>query len=257
MPLIDLSHPLVSGMPVYPGDPEVSLSSALRIDDDGVAVSRLDLGSHAGTHLDAPAHVVPGGATVDHLPLEWLCGRARVLQCSQPEARLLTVGDLGDLEDAQRPVDSPPLPFIVCLATGWDRHFGTASMVEHPVVSLDLAQFLWARGARVLALDTLSPDPTASPPEGEPTTATGGPASGTPDPGTPDPGAPDPGAPDPDGTVPHSAMPVHDFWLGNGGVIVENLLGLTRLPGVVELSLLPLRIRGGDGSPVRAVARFD
>lgn len=227
MPLIDLSHPLESGMPVYPGDPEVSLSPALRIADDDVAVSRLDLGSHAGTHLDAPAHVVGGGATVDQLPLEWLFGRATVLQCPQTEARLLRVDDVGALIDAPPSGGTRPrLPFIVCLATGWDQRFGTASMVEHPAVSLGLAQYLWARGARVLALDTLSPDPTSGQHETE-------------------------------GATSSSAMPVHEFWLGNGGVIVENLLGLTRLPGVVELSLLPLRIRGGDGSPVRAVARVD
>ena len=247
MPLIDLSHPLESGMPVYPGDPEVCLSSALRNDDDGVAVSRLDLGSHAGTHLDAPAHVVAGGATVDQLPLKWLCGRAMVLQCSQPEVRLLTVDDLGGLAKAQGSgITPPPLPLIVCIATGWDQYFGTESMIEHPAVSLDLAQVLWACGTRVLALDTLSPDPTARLPEtGSP--AAGGSASG----------APDPGVAGPDDAVLNTAMPVHEFWLGNGGVIVENLRGLTTLPGIVELSLLPLQIRGGDGSPIRAVARVD
>ncbi|PIJ48025.1 hypothetical protein BMH30_05900, partial [Leucobacter sp. OLES1] len=84
--LVDLSHPIETGMPVFPGDPEVRIEPALAVPEDGVAVARLDLGSHAGTHIDAPAHSIVGGATVDELPLEWLVGDARVLRVADPRA---------------------------------------------------------------------------------------------------------------------------------------------------------------------------
>lgn len=208
MQLVDLSHPLVSGMPVYPGDPEVAIRQALSVHADGVAVAHLDLGSHAGTHLDAPSHSIEGGRTVDEIPLELLWGPARVLRAPAAAGQEIGVAD----------VSVPAaLPRIVCVATGWDSRFGAANMTEHPFLSRELAELLWVRGARVLGIDTLSPDASASPELG---------------------------------------LPVHEFWLGNDGVIVENLTALAHVPDEVELSLLPLRLAGVDGSPVRAVARF-
>ena len=219
MRVVDLSRPIEAGMPVYPGDPEVAIAPALGVEADGVAVARLDLGTHTGTHLDAPSHSVRGGRTVDRIPLELLQGEAHVLRAAAGAGRAIGVADLpGGLPDR--------LPSIVCVATGWDRRFGSPDALRHPHLSLGLARELWARGARVLGVDTLSPDPTAH-------------------------GAADPGAP-PAG----SAMPVHEFWLGADGVIVENLAGLTELPERAELVLLPLRLAGLDGSPIRAVARI-
>ncbi|GAA2176762.1 cyclase family protein [Leucobacter tardus] len=211
MRLIDLTQPITSGMPVYPGDPAVTISSALTVEADGVAVTRLDLGSHTGTHIDAPAHSISGGSTVDELPLTLLIGQAAVLHCTATTGPTITHADLvGGVPDT--------LPEIVCIATGWDRHFGSVQMESHPGLSIALVEMLWARGARVLGVDMLSPDPTR-------------PSSG-------------------------AALEVHEYWLGRGGVIVENLTSLTTLPGSVEISLLPLNIRGIDGSPVRAVAKL-
>lgn len=207
MEFIDLSHPVTTGMPVYPGDPQVSIKRGLTIATDGVAVDVLELGSHSGTHLDAPSHSIAGGRTVDQIPLEMLWGDARILRVRAVRGAEIGVGDIS-VPDS--------LPRIVCVATGWDKHFGAPSATEHAYISSELAELLWERGARVLGVDMLSPDPTSKPSLG---------------------------------------MPVHEFWLGNDGVIVENLIGLEQVPDIVELSLLPIRLAGVDGSPVRAVAR--
>lgn len=216
MPLIDLSLAVETGMPVYPGDPEVRVSAALTLERDGIAVSRLDLGSHTGTHLDAPSHAIAGGAAVDRLPLEMLAGPARVL-------RLTGAAQSRELLGIARIAGGVParLPGIVCVATGWDTRFLGPEREAHPALDPELADLLWQRGARVLGVDALSPDPTAA-------------AGASCAPG----------------------MPVHDLWLGRGGAIVENLTRLTDLPAEVEIAVLPLRLRGGDGSPVRAVARI-
>jgi kynurenine formamidase len=215
MALFDLSHPLEAGMPIFPGDPPVSITQTATVTSDGANVSMLQFGSHTGTHLDAPAHVVEGGTTVDQLSLELLHGPARVLQIRPTrlaalQSRGLQPQDLGPL-----PVS---LPRIVCVATGWDEYFYTEQREKHPYLELDFAKQLWQRGARVLGVDTLSPDPTAAS---------------------------------------SSGLPVHEFWLGQGGVIVENLRGLTQLSEQVQMSLLPLNLRGVDGSPIRAVAWED
>lgn len=76
----DISLPLVRGMPVWPDEPGPELTSLSRIaDGDPANVTKLSLGSHTGTHVDAPRHFIEGGTTVDGLSLESLCGPARVV----------------------------------------------------------------------------------------------------------------------------------------------------------------------------------
>ena len=72
---IDVTVPIHPGMVVYEGDPPVEVTAVLSLErGDPANVSRLALGSHTGAHLDAPCHVVPGGAGVDRLPLEVCSG---------------------------------------------------------------------------------------------------------------------------------------------------------------------------------------
>ena len=78
--IIDISTPLGPATPVYPGDPAPSLTRLSEAaGGDSFSLSRLVLGTHTGTHVDPPAHFLPGAATVDQLPLDTLIGRARLL----------------------------------------------------------------------------------------------------------------------------------------------------------------------------------
>jgi arylformamidase len=73
-------------MATFPTDPAVRVESFLSIaKGDGCNVSHLSLGSHTGTHLDAPAHFVAGGITVDRLPVDLLVGPVRVFAIDVPE----------------------------------------------------------------------------------------------------------------------------------------------------------------------------
>ncbi len=79
--LLDVSVPLAAGMPAYPGNPDFELQPLQRIAQGGSSnVSRLVLGTHTGTHVDAPKHFIDDGAAVEALPLELLLGRARVVE---------------------------------------------------------------------------------------------------------------------------------------------------------------------------------
>lgn len=210
MQMIDLSHPLRSGMQVYPGDPGVHLDTVLSRDADGVDVTAVELGSHSGTHVDAPSHTVPGGRTVSQLALSELTGQALVIRVDTAAGELIDWLRISDQAGSA-------VPRIVVLATGWDRHFGTQTYLDHPVISLDAVTGLWNRGMRLLALDTPSPDATMR---------TEGPA----------------------------AFAVHEFLLGRDGLIVENLRGASRLPASCTIGFFPLPLAGSDGAPVRAVA---
>src|SRR5262245_34663279 len=77
---LDVSVPIRDGMVHWPGDPAIKVQ---RVSDvsrgDPATVSRLDLGVHSGTHVDAPVHFIPGARGVDQLPVASLLGPARVL----------------------------------------------------------------------------------------------------------------------------------------------------------------------------------
>jgi arylformamidase len=88
--IFDISVPVGSGMPVYPGDPEVRLERV----SDMPAISRLDFGVHTGTHVDAPLHFIEGGAGSEQLPLDVLVGPCQVVAGTGAAERVLIKGAL-------------------------------------------------------------------------------------------------------------------------------------------------------------------
>lgn len=214
MRVVDLSHPVETGMQVFPGDPSVSCRVATTVEQDGFEVTELHLGTHSGTHMDAPSHIVAGGATIDELSLGDFVGPCRVVHVPDPGARdVIGWGDVREQLADLRPGDA------VLFRTDWSRHFGTAHYLAHPALHAEIAQHLLTAGVRVMGVDTLNPDHT------------------------------------PQGEHDSGRLPFHERFLGSGGVILENLtnLGDVTWAGPV-LCALPLRLRGLDGSPVRAVA---
>ena len=80
MLIIDITTPILSGMRNWPGDPEVSLEPVLSLAaGDGANVSRLSLGTHTATHVDAPSHLLQGGETADQVDPSALVGPCRVV----------------------------------------------------------------------------------------------------------------------------------------------------------------------------------
>ena len=200
--VIDLSHRVDEDTQVYPGDPAVRLEPATTIAVDGVNVLNVHIGSHSGTHVDAPYHFVEDGERIDTMDVRGKSPRERI-----------TVEDL-------RPYEGRLSEGVVAvLRTGWDEHYGTARYYDHPFLDRRAAQLIVDAGVRTVAIDALNVDETVL--EG----------------------------PHPEG------YPAHHLILGAGGVIAENLTNLE----VVDfpdpfLSLLPVRLGGSDGAPVRAVA---
>jgi arylformamidase len=80
MPIYDVSVPLSATTPTYPGDPGIEIKQWLALaNGDAANVSLIHFGLHSGTHVDAPAHFIPGGAKVDSLPLASLIGEVEVV----------------------------------------------------------------------------------------------------------------------------------------------------------------------------------
>lgn len=80
--LIDITVPISPSTPVYPGDPKPSLKKACTLEKDGFELMELSFGSHTGTHVDAPAHILEKGKTSDQLDLSDLMGKALLLDFS-------------------------------------------------------------------------------------------------------------------------------------------------------------------------------
>ena len=214
--IVDLSHPVEEGMPVYPGDPEVRIRPATTIDEHGYAVLHVRMGSQSGTHVDAPYHFLADGARIDEVPLDRFLGPAVIADVRGKRAREpITWADLAPVEGRLAPGR------MLLLHTGWDAHWGTEAYLGHPFLDGEAAERVVAAGVRTVGLDALSLDETVL--DGEPA----------------------------GGFAAHLAV------LGAGGVIVENLRGLERVRSAEPVvSVLPLRLTGADGAPVRAVA-FD
>ncbi|MGW4194752.1 cyclase family protein [Streptomyces sp. NPDC005004] len=152
---LDLSVPVVSGMPVYPGDPEVTVSPALRAPVDGVNVLSLHLGSQSGTHVDAPYHVDDAWLRLDELPLSRFTGRAVVADVRGLAPRSPIAPEL--LATALEAVTPGA---ILLLVTGWSAHWGTDGYADHPWLTPAAAEAVVAAGVRTVAVDALSVDPS-------------------------------------------------------------------------------------------------
>ena len=206
--LVDLSHAISEGMPAYPGDGPVEVR---RVEIEAPwRMLRLALGTHAGTHIDAARHYVPGGRTIDEYPLERFVPDAWVVHLEVTSDAAISWAAL----DAGLP-RSGLAQAAVLLHTGWDRHWGRPDAVHHPYLAAEAARRLADAGVGLVGTDAFSLDATA-------------------------------------GGTEHA----HEALLGADVLIVENLTHLERLEGAgpYRCAFMPLRIEGGDGSPIRAYA---
>jgi arylformamidase len=214
--LIDLTHPLRTGMPVYPGDPEVAITAALTAAADGVNVLRLHLGSQSGTHVDAPYHVRDDLPRLDGVPLERFAGPA-VLVDARGSAPASAIGPsaLDAVRDRLRP------GAVVLVVTGWSRHWGCEAYLDHPWLSPDLARQLVEAGVRTVGVDCLSVDPT---PPAKLTT--------------------------------HLVLATAGCVIAENLTGLDPLLDAQSSGAGIDVTLFPLSLPDADGAPVRAIARL-
>ena len=152
----DLTHILREDIPVFPGDGSPVLAPAATMAEAGYRTTRLAVDSHTGTHVDAPAHLLPEGAFLESLPPEAFGGWAVVLEAS-PAAGPLTP------ERVQAQLPGEPVDFIL-LSTGWEQQWGAPDyMGAYPVLLPETAAFLAGLGLKGLGMDTPGPDEVTSP----------------------------------------------------------------------------------------------
>jgi arylformamidase len=147
--LVDVSVPLVQGMPAYPGNPDFENTPVHRIADGHSSNhSRLVMGTHTGTHVDAPLHFFDGRPGVDQMPLDLLIGRARVIDLPHrggiTERHLSEAGLREDLRVLLRTPNSAL----------WNTTDGFHP--DYTYITEDGAKFLVDQGVKVVGVDYLS-----------------------------------------------------------------------------------------------------
>jgi arylformamidase len=157
MTIYDLSVPIHPGMPVWPKDPGVSLPLARSIArGDGANVTRIEMGAHTGTHMDAPFHFVPDGTGIDQLPLETIIGPCRVFDLTDIPGHIDRVAvERCDLSGVTRAL------FKTRNSQRWAR--GEMAFDQNFIaIVADGAQLLVERGVKLAGVDYLSVEPFGS-----------------------------------------------------------------------------------------------
>jgi arylformamidase len=154
MRIYDISLAITPGMPVWPGDPGVELERVTEIAKGANSnTSRLTLGVHSGTHVDAPVHFLDGDTSVETLALETLTGRATVVDLPQAE-----VLDAATLEAASIAPGTERLLFKTRNSAYWRRG---EKEFQTDFVGVDAggAEWLVNQGVRLVGVDYLSVAP--------------------------------------------------------------------------------------------------
>lgn len=156
MRFIDLSHPIQEGMPLFPGTPEVKIKQLHQLPNDGFREKQITLTTHSGTHLDAPAHILPDGYSLDRLPLSKFYGQACLLDVRRFDGKTIPE------EFLRRHPEIKTCEFVL-FYTGYQHHWGTAKYFDaYPVLSPRAADLLGKWGLKGVGFDAISPDPMDS-----------------------------------------------------------------------------------------------
>ncbi|MBS2029753.1 MAG: cyclase family protein [Deltaproteobacteria bacterium] len=146
---LDVSVPIRDGMVRWPDNPSIQLERTMDLAaGDEATVSRLSLGVHSGTHVDAPLHFIQGAAGIDEVPLENLIGRARVLDIHNPSS--IGVAEL-------RPLEPRAGERLLFRTRNSERSWPSQPFLEDFVfLSLEGAKYLVGCGVRTVGIDYLS-----------------------------------------------------------------------------------------------------
>jgi len=204
-------------MQLFPVFPKPVFVQWTRRETYGFETEAMFLVTHTGTHVDAPFHFYPKGKKVDQIPPEKLVGDAVVLDFTRKKAKSLI--DEREIRRAESATRSEiNSGDVVLFRTGWDRFLGDQRYTSsYPGLSKDAGEYLAEKDVNAVGVDNPNPDHPSA-----------------------------------------SDFPVHNTLLPKGILIIENLANL----GSISKSRfrfigLPLKIRNGTGSPIRAIAIED
>ena len=225
--VVDLSAVLEEGAPIWPAHPPLIIHRTVTHERHGYFTHSIFMPEHVGTHCDVPAHAVPTmpDDTIDVMPLEQMIGPAAVLDFSSRDleaGETLSANDIVAWEDAHGAIRHGD---IVLINFGWfARHWRTDEQARYyasnqPGLDESAVKLIYERGAKALGSDNTNAE-----------------------------------SPIKDGEFLNPGFGHMRYFLPNGLPLIESLANLEKLPARCYFIALPLKIKGGSGSPVRPIA---
>lgn len=149
MKYVDLTHTFIDKMPVFPGDPETSLTQITSVAKEGYTDHKLTTVMHVGTHMDAPLHMIEGGKYMSEMPIERFAGQGVLL-----DVRGKNVIEADVLSGVVVPKGA-----VVLLLTGMADAYGSDTYTKtYPRITEAFAKGVVSAGAHILGMDILNPD---------------------------------------------------------------------------------------------------
>lgn len=145
----DISLPIETGLPVWPGDPDVLIEPDAIHHRDGFRTSKLSFGSHIGTHVDAPCHYLPHGLRLDEIPVEHWSGQCHVAHVADH----IDVINASHLECCGMPEGTTHLLLRTRNSTQWDRPRPWAFEPTFVGIDTSAAQWIVDRDVRLVGID--------------------------------------------------------------------------------------------------------
>ena len=159
MSWIDFTHIINASMPTFPGTPAPELTTVATVPANYYRETKLQLYSHMGTHIDAPAHIIENGRTLDQFPAEHFIGSAVVIPCA-PKHMLDEAYPIIDISALEPYMEAAESADFLIFSTGWESKWNDASayIKNYPILAPDIAFFAATRHKKGIGVDTLSPD---------------------------------------------------------------------------------------------------
>ncbi len=146
--IFDLSVLLNEQTPFYPGDPATKIEPAGVLERDGYTDHYVSVGTHVGTHVDAPAHMLANAKTLDQIPVEQFVGRGRYIKVDNKTFDLEAVKN-ADIQQGD----------IVLFHTGMsDVYHETAYYEDYPAIPKEIADYLVETKVKMVGVDMCSVD---------------------------------------------------------------------------------------------------
>jgi kynurenine formamidase len=218
--VVDLTQSLSAHSPTWNGSCGFCLETKKDY-DQMFRVQQIKMHAGVGTHMDAPSHCIPAGASIADIPLERLIVSACILDVSEKADADYEIS-LQDLETYEKTHGAIPPNSLVIGNTGWNRFWNDSKayrnidsqgQMHFPAFSARAVEFLLKRNIAGIAIDTLSPD------------------------------------------CRDTTYPVHKLMLGANKYIIENIADCSQIPPKGSFIIaLPLRGEGMTESPIRIAA---
>lgn len=155
MKVIDLTHTITEKMPVFPGTEQPQLITVNNYDESGFRETLLKITTHTGTHIDPPAHVYSGKATLDALTPQQFIGKALVIDC-----RSIKPGGHITLQHIAAYGAKANAADFLLFNLGWDKYWGTETYLgQYPCLNDEAINFILQDNYKGIGFDVMGIDP--------------------------------------------------------------------------------------------------